>query len=694
MGSNTSCLPQCGRKHSRKRRNQTVLGGQVRSNSFFNIINPVINLPNKDILTKEVIKGNVNVKLISEPSSLAQSSKNSIRVKNLGKILFYSKVKFKFQHCQDVHDCYLELLQTHLHFLSTSSKGLTYEGMLPSKEITISPVETENNTSTETHSFKITGPFLNPIIVYCSSKHELQEWLDHFEKQMVNIENLDPSHQELTLQSKNNATDGQLKNDELRKSVQNQLIQEWKGTQRESLGSVIWVSKIKLQHLPFTVQHERLLVLYTNVLVILSEENNSLYYKGELSLSAITISLEECETTPNSFIIQGSLINPIKVNCQSITDFKEWLYHLKANGVTVQGALNNTADYNIVYTPTDEAQAQTSSRRSSSPLSESWNTSTVLNRNTTTLFQLPSQNNNCPPERQSFAMFCDSHTEQPLSPDYREPLCYAANPSSLSTVLPSSTFCRGGSARFPSRKPVDSSQQRHSAPEKNCNRFHTDNTTIALLSPVYAEPYNFPPSQSIDRSHLCECNRRRPQNSYSSGPSPPSSLIRPENASREPLSPIYAKPYTPTMRCSNENLFHEDFSRSHDYALLWQKKNPSEYSSCPFQTSHHPTQKNVPQFLATSNQSEETRVMGSSVPRTTLKLLPLPPSDPFHHTHKSCTEKSDHGSVRRSGANTGMSQRQESSIYLNTSHHIYTELCQRDCDYDNLWDDQEKLTPH
>ena len=43
--------------------------------------------------------------------------------------------------------------------------------------------------------------------------------------------------------------------EELRWSVQNMPVQEWRGTQRESLGDVLYVSKVKLQHLPFQVGH-------------------------------------------------------------------------------------------------------------------------------------------------------------------------------------------------------------------------------------------------------------------------------------------------------------------------------------------------------------------------------------------------------------------------------------------------------
>lgn len=37
--------------------------------------------------------------------------------------------------------------------------------------------------------------------------------------------------------------------------MQNLPVQDWRGTQRESLGEILCVSKVKLQHLPFQVGH-------------------------------------------------------------------------------------------------------------------------------------------------------------------------------------------------------------------------------------------------------------------------------------------------------------------------------------------------------------------------------------------------------------------------------------------------------
>uniref|UniRef100_A0A8C0JD89 Pleckstrin homology domain containing N1 n=1 Tax=Chelonoidis abingdonii TaxID=106734 RepID=A0A8C0JD89_CHEAB len=230
--------------------------------------------------------------------SLFKKGRRKTVVRNLGKIIYYSKVKFKFQHCQEVNDCYLELFQSYLYFQSVGSNGLTYQGLLPLKELSVCETEKAKSTEREEHAFRITGPLLNPLIVYCPSESELKRWLYHLEKQIhLNGGNLDGS-----------------------------FLSQVR-TQRESLGDVLCVSKVKLQHLPFQEQHDRLLILYPSTLVIVSEERHGLYFKGELPLNAIQVHFEENQKS--SFLIEGRLINSIQVICPSYEDYQEWLYCLK-----------------------------------------------------------------------------------------------------------------------------------------------------------------------------------------------------------------------------------------------------------------------------------------------------------------------------------------------------------------------------
>ncbi|XP_010289233.1 PREDICTED: pleckstrin homology domain-containing family N member 1, partial [Phaethon lepturus] len=264
--------------------------------------------------------------------SLFKKGRRKTVVRNLGKMIYYSKVKFKFQHCQkpqnvsslqEVNDCFLELFQSYLYFQSMGSNGLTYQGLLPLKELNVCEIEHGKSTGQEDHAFRIAGPLLTPLIVFCPTESELKQWLYHLEKQIQ----LNGGRLGLPFLSQNDWKQSSMGKEELRWSVQNMPVQEWKGTQRESLGDVLCVSKVKLQHLPFQEQHDRLLVLYPSTLVIVSEEHNSLCFKGELPLNAIQVLFEENEKT--SFLIEGRLINSIRVICRSYDDYQEWLYCLK-----------------------------------------------------------------------------------------------------------------------------------------------------------------------------------------------------------------------------------------------------------------------------------------------------------------------------------------------------------------------------
>uniref|UniRef100_A0A8C5S5B0 PH domain-containing protein n=1 Tax=Laticauda laticaudata TaxID=8630 RepID=A0A8C5S5B0_LATLA len=224
---------------------------------------------------------------------------------------------------QEANDCYLELFQEFLYFQALGPNGHKYQGLLPLTELQLIKLENENGIQEDLHAFQIAGPLLSPLIIYCPSQAELKHWLYHLDKQI----NLSGGRPDLPLESQGVWTQGLLGKEQLRWSMQNAHVQEWKGTQRKSLGDILCVSKVKLQHLPFQEQHHRLLVLYPSTLVIVSEERNGLYFKGELPLNAIQVQFEENQKT--AFLIEGRLINSIRVICSSYEDYQEWLYCLK-----------------------------------------------------------------------------------------------------------------------------------------------------------------------------------------------------------------------------------------------------------------------------------------------------------------------------------------------------------------------------
>nr|XP_025042464.1 pleckstrin homology domain-containing family N member 1 [Pelodiscus sinensis] len=110
-------------------------------------------IPGRNITDQENQKENLDQRF----PSLFKKGRRKTVVRNLGKIIYYSKVKFKFQHCQEVNDCYLELFQSHLYFQSVGSNGLTYQGLLPLKELSVCDTEKAKRAELEQHAFRITG---------------------------------------------------------------------------------------------------------------------------------------------------------------------------------------------------------------------------------------------------------------------------------------------------------------------------------------------------------------------------------------------------------------------------------------------------------------------------------------------------------------------------------------------------------
>ncbi|KAG8142341.1 hypothetical protein E2320_006272, partial [Naja naja] len=99
-------------------------------------------------------------------SSLFKKGRRRTVVRNLGKIIHYSKLKFKFQHCQEANDCYLELFQEFLYFQSLGPNGHKYQA--PSRA---------------QRAFGLC-PLLSPLTIYCPSQAELKHWLYHLDKQI------------------------------------------------------------------------------------------------------------------------------------------------------------------------------------------------------------------------------------------------------------------------------------------------------------------------------------------------------------------------------------------------------------------------------------------------------------------------------------------------------------------------------
>ncbi|XP_030661593.1 pleckstrin homology domain-containing family N member 1 isoform X3 [Nomascus leucogenys] len=273
---------------------EAARSGDAAANKLFHYI------PGTDILDLENQRENLEQPFLS----VFKKGRRRVPVRNLGKVVHYAKVQLRFQHSQDVSDCYLELFPAHLYFQAHGSEGLTFQGLLPLTELSVCPLE-----GSREHAFQITGPLPAPLLVLCPSRAELDRWLYHLEKQTALLGGPQRCHSA---------------------PPQRRLTRLRTASGHEPGGSAVCASRVKLQHLPAQEQWDRLLVLYPTSLAIFSEELDGLCFKGELPLRAVHINLEEKEKQIRSFLIEGPLINTIRVVCASYEDYGHWLLCLRA----------------------------------------------------------------------------------------------------------------------------------------------------------------------------------------------------------------------------------------------------------------------------------------------------------------------------------------------------------------------------
>ncbi|XP_044134169.1 LOW QUALITY PROTEIN: pleckstrin homology domain-containing family N member 1 [Bufo gargarizans] len=687
---NLSCVPQPHRplRYSFSRKNSVqgkeqdsrtkwtyLFGNESGAGRVTHKDNILHYIPGKDI-GNDLQKDHVDQRFLS----IFRKGKKKTIVRNMGQMIHYSKVKFRFQNSQDISDCYLEMFQSHLYFQSRGPAGLTYQGLVPLKELSVYKLERSKvpPKPEEEHAFRITGPLLNPLIVYCPTPQELQKWLYHLEKQIqLNGGNLDTS----PVTEVNNAN--VLDKSELRKSVQSQHVQDWEGTQRESLGAITCISKVKLQTLPFQELNDRVLVLYPSTLVILSEEGKTLSFKGELPLKAIRVITDDNEKQRKSFLLEGRYINTIRVICLNQQDFDEWIDHLKnAQAQNRDSSLSASSSFCGSHSAHHE-QVTASCRSSftSDGRTKSWASGGKLGNSN------PHSNSTTQgSDRQSYTILNEQNVpEDPLSPGYSQPVHCLANPNWHSGLNGPSDLKRGGSVRG-SKGKKNLCLQIQSMPHS----YDIENTGFGLipetpsedvLSPLYKEPYSYQkshttvtPQDMLNRWNLADSQQTTSQ------------------SDNQALSSLYAEPYTPTGQTSSN--FMEEILRSLNTNGT-EIQAPNVKSSGSFHVSnnaHPPLQKIYSHPVKGSHQLVKPMLHRNSEPDTSLHSRLVPAAQtPFFKSLSSVKAEMSF-SQRNKEVEEMFDLPSSSSLQTETLDHDYAELqsFQSDFSYDNIWDYEVK----
>ncbi|KFQ97165.1 Rho guanine nucleotide exchange factor 6 [Nipponia nippon] len=125
---------------------------------------------------------------------------------------------------------------------------------------------------------------------------------------------------------------------ELRKRKQLELqilsesIQRWEGEDIKTMGNIVYMSQVMVQCGGSEEKEERYLLLFSNVLLMLSASPrmSGFIYQGKLPLTGMTLTkLEDAEGNEHMFEIAGNMTERITVSCSTSQELHEWLDHLQ-----------------------------------------------------------------------------------------------------------------------------------------------------------------------------------------------------------------------------------------------------------------------------------------------------------------------------------------------------------------------------
>ncbi|KAM4700300.1 rho guanine nucleotide exchange factor 7 isoform 2-T2 [Discoglossus pictus] len=121
------------------------------------------------------------------------------------------------------------------------------------------------------------------------------------------------------------------KRKELELQILTEAIRGWEGEDIKTLGTVIYMSQVLIQCAGSEEKNERYLLLFPNVLLMLSASPrmSGFIYQGKLPLTGMFITkVEDNENQKNAYEISGNMIDRIIVSCNNQQDLHEWVDHL------------------------------------------------------------------------------------------------------------------------------------------------------------------------------------------------------------------------------------------------------------------------------------------------------------------------------------------------------------------------------
>ncbi|XP_067826383.1 probable pleckstrin homology domain-containing family N member 1 isoform X2 [Heptranchias perlo] len=254
---------------------------------------------------------------------------------SLGEIVWSSSAILHDQYTEEENKRHLILFPLHLLILAVDDEEnkFIYQGLLPLSGISVKTIMEK--------TFEITGSMFDSRIITCSNPEEFKIWMAHLPRRVKKASLYRP-HKQHKL-SVLIPCDEIWKKQELEKYLLQNPIKGWEGTPIQHLGNIIFLSMVQINCAQSEMFEERIMVLFSDDLIILStdEQKTAVQYEGRLPTQSIRALEKSARVGHLEFEITGDMMEPVKVSCAKSGEYEKWFFHLQKPDYST-----NTLPYN------------------------------------------------------------------------------------------------------------------------------------------------------------------------------------------------------------------------------------------------------------------------------------------------------------------------------------------------------------
>ncbi|XP_062872051.1 rho guanine nucleotide exchange factor 7 [Trichomycterus rosablanca] len=191
--------------------------------------------------------------------------------------------------------------------------------------------------------FEISGPMVDSKLFICSSAAYRKCWIEKIEDRRCKSlrQQLSPSQSTLSYLL---PCDESWKREELKRYLLRSPIMQWEGSPIQHMGQPVFLSLVHISNTQKQGSQERLLVLFSLDILILSVDCQRIRVKYEGRLPRRSIRAVERSAQPGrlEFELTGQMMEPLLVSCTYREDYQCWTFQLQEPANMLQAFPSHT----------------------------------------------------------------------------------------------------------------------------------------------------------------------------------------------------------------------------------------------------------------------------------------------------------------------------------------------------------------